>query len=471
MFPGEPLDLDPLLNPLGSNGGSTPTHTLQVTSPALDSGDPAFDPLAFTPPLDTDQRGTGFDRVVGDRVDIGAFELDLDEQNVLLINNPEPGSDDRFGANGNVAISNGVVAIGVPFDDPNGLVDAGSVYLFDSSGQLIITLSSPNPQTGALFGWSIAIEQNTVVVGAKGQDVNGASNAGAAYVFDTSGSLLSTNENPFPQQNAEFGNSIAVEGNTMVVGAWSADLQSSPRLAAGRVYVFDGGALLTIIDNPSPGPELRDNFGFKVDIEDGVIAVGAQRDDPNGLTNAGSVYLYSTNGNLLRTVAPPTLQPDDRFGWDLAMEGNTLVVGARTTNFGGVEDSGAAYIFSTDGTLLSTLAKPNPIGGEQFGISVAIQCNTVVVGAWQDLPGGIQSAGGAYIFRTDGTLVSNFTRPDPQQGDAVGQSVAIDSETIVVSAGLADFGDVIDVGGVYLIPDSDTTSSQCPTTEWIPPLE
>ena len=66
--------VDPRLAPLADNGGTTPTHALLPSSPALDTGDPAFDPLAFSPPLTTDQRGTSFPRVFGSAVDRGAFE-------------------------------------------------------------------------------------------------------------------------------------------------------------------------------------------------------------------------------------------------------------------------------------------------------------------------------------------------------------------------------------------------------------
>jgi len=72
---GDQRNTDPLLGPLQDNGGPTFTHALLVGSPAIDAGDPNFDPNNFTPPLITDQRGSGFARVVNSRVDIGAFEV------------------------------------------------------------------------------------------------------------------------------------------------------------------------------------------------------------------------------------------------------------------------------------------------------------------------------------------------------------------------------------------------------------
>src|SRR5207248_3246106 len=69
------INTDPLLGPLQDNGGPTFTHALLVGSPAIDAGDPNFDPNSFTPPLTTDQRGSGFARVANGRIDIGAFEV------------------------------------------------------------------------------------------------------------------------------------------------------------------------------------------------------------------------------------------------------------------------------------------------------------------------------------------------------------------------------------------------------------
>jgi hypothetical protein len=72
---GDQINTDPLLGPLQNNGGPTFTHELLAGSPAIDAGDPNFDPNSFTPPLLYDQRGSGFARVANSRIDIGAFEV------------------------------------------------------------------------------------------------------------------------------------------------------------------------------------------------------------------------------------------------------------------------------------------------------------------------------------------------------------------------------------------------------------
>src|SRR5204863_1369710 len=72
---GDQINTDPMLGSLQDNGGPAFTHTLLSGSPAIDAGDPSFDPYSFSPPLLEDQRGAGFPRVVNDRIDIGAFEV------------------------------------------------------------------------------------------------------------------------------------------------------------------------------------------------------------------------------------------------------------------------------------------------------------------------------------------------------------------------------------------------------------
>jgi hypothetical protein len=72
---GDQIDTTPMLGPLQDNGGLTFTHALLTGSPAMDAGDPNFDPNAFNPPMIYDQRGPGYDRVAHGRVDIGAFEI------------------------------------------------------------------------------------------------------------------------------------------------------------------------------------------------------------------------------------------------------------------------------------------------------------------------------------------------------------------------------------------------------------
>ena len=112
------------------------------------------------------------------------------------MNNPTPAAGDNFGSS--VAISGSTIVVGAWLDD-TGALNAGSAYVFDAvSGNLLWTLNNPTPDVNEYFGYSVAISGNTIVVGAQ-YDGTGANDAGSAYVFDAaSGNLLWTLNNPNP---------------------------------------------------------------------------------------------------------------------------------------------------------------------------------------------------------------------------------------------------------------------------------
>src|SRR5207244_4025539 len=125
---------------------------------------------------------------------------------------------DYFGSS--VAVSSNIVVVGAPFDY-TGAVDSGSAYVFNATtGALIATLNNPTPAVEDYFGLSVAVSGNTVVVGAYGDDT-GNTNAGSAYVFNAAtGALVATLNNPTPAASDYFGAAVAVSGNTVAVGAF-----------------------------------------------------------------------------------------------------------------------------------------------------------------------------------------------------------------------------------------------------------
>ena len=313
---------------------------------------------------------------------------------ITTLRNPTPAMSDRFGAS--VAISGNKVVVGAHGDD-TGAANAGAAYVFDAlSGALLQTLTNPTPATADFFGFSVAVSANSVVVGAHGDD-SGTTDAGAVYVFDaTSGVLLQTLLNPTPAADY-FGYSVAVSGNTVAVGAFGGDAGASD---AGMAYIFDAvsGTLLQTLSNPTPAE--NDTFGNSVAISGNLVLVGAHRDD-TGATDAGAAYIFdATSGVLLRTLSNPTPGVSDYFGSSVAVSGHNVVVAARNDN-GGATDAGAAYVFDvSDGTLLRTLTNPSPATYDYFGSSVAISGTTAVVGAYYD-DVGASDAGAVYVF--DGT--------------------------------------------------------------------
>ncbi|MCB9964436.1 MAG: FG-GAP repeat protein [Rhodospirillales bacterium] len=319
------------------------------------------------------------------------------------IPNPVPAAIDGFGYS--VAVSGTTAVIGVPFDDPGGVNDVGSAYVFDTTtGNLIATLNNPDPTASDQFGKSVAVSGTTAVIGAYWDSPGGVFGAGSAYVFDAiTGNLVATLNNPDPTLADYFGWIVAVSGTTAVVGAFLDDPGGVND--AGSAYVFDTttGNLITTLNNPAPAA--GDYFGISVAVSGTTAVIGANQDDPGGVNGAGSAYVFdTTTGNLITTLNNPAPAADDHFGMSVAVSGTTAVVGAPADDPGGVSGAGSAYVFdTTTGNLLATLNNPDPTASDIFGNSVVVDGTTAVVGAFYDDPGGVNGAGSAYVF-TAGVL-------------------------------------------------------------------
>ncbi len=137
--------------------------------------------------------------------------------------------------------------------DADGFVSSGIAHVFDAAtGNLVATLDNPTPGDGDSFGDAVAVSGSHVVVGARRDDSAGLHNNGAAYVFDAAtGDLVTTLISPSPELSDEFGWSVAIAGNTAVVGSRYDDTTGNN---SGQAYVFDAltGSLITTLANPTP---------------------------------------------------------------------------------------------------------------------------------------------------------------------------------------------------------------------------
>lgn len=261
----------------------------------------------------------------------------------------------------------------------------------------------PDIQIGASLGNSAAYDGNRVVLGASNDDLE-ANNSGLVKVFDaTTGTLQLTIPNPTPASDDNFGFAIALAGNRLIVGA-SGD--STGASFAGSVYVFDLGSAtpttpVLTINNPSP--EVSDRFGIEVALAGNRLIVGAHRDD-TGATDAGSVYVYDLASGTptvpVITIANPDPSVLDLFGRSVAIDGRLLLVAAYLDDTGAT-DAGSVYVYDLDsGTPnvpVHTLNNPSPAANDQFGLGVTISGQRVVVGAFGD-DTSATNAGSIYLY-------------------------------------------------------------------------
>jgi hypothetical protein len=223
-----------------------------------------------------------------------------------------------------------------------------------------------------------------------------------------------------------FGCSIALSGDFMIVGANNGDYDPSGfggMVQAGAAYIFhrvDG----VWEDDQKVCATIRqgwDRYGYSVDIDSNVAVVGAKAEDESEfeaafLHNAGSAYIYTRNidGNWLTTqkIDASDRGVGDHFGIDVAISGDIMVIGAESNNFDEDSDfelnnAGAAYIFQKldDGTWneIQKIDASDRILEDWFGNAIAISGHTILVGAWQQdfnemALDSIEDAGAAYFF-------------------------------------------------------------------------
>ncbi|MFP4557739.1 MAG: T9SS type A sorting domain-containing protein [Bacteroidales bacterium] len=369
-------------------------------------------------------------------------------------------SSDLFGIS--VDISGDFAIVGASFNDGLGWENSGAAYIFqkDAGGennwQQIKKLVALDASADDNFGISVAIDGNVAVVGARYNDANGNTDAGAAYIFykDEEGTNnwgLRKKITPYSAHAYDqFGTSVDISGNTIIVGANRKDYSG---LKYGAAYIFDkdeGGT-----DNWgevkaffSVNPDNGDNFGWSVAIDGDNAIVGAKFDNEFG-DDAGSATIYSrnqggaNNWGSVSLVGGDDIMAGDEFGFDVAISGETAVVGAhKHTISGGTDGEGAVYVFEKDagGTnnwgQTQKLTDPNPYLDEWFGYGVAINGSTILAGAEQDRFNTVRY-GAAHIFQHDGSswvYADSVRANDGASYDRFGGAVAYDGQFALISS-------------------------------------
>ncbi len=317
------------------------------------------------------------------------------------------------------------------FDIP--FIDPGKAFVFRFDGldwllqQELVGLDGIDSDR---FGHAVALDGDTVVVGARWGSPN---LNGSAYIFHFDGKTWFEQQKLFDKDGGEldaFGNSVAVEGETVFIGA-PGDLGNGSVF----VYTFDGATwILHQVLHPSDADQgFGQHFGSSIAINSEAVIIGAQFDNELD-SNAGAAYIFRFDGSNWieeQKLLPLIGEIDHRFGATVSLSNDVAVVGSR--------QSESAYIFNYDGAnwsqqqiLVASDADPS----QDFGQTVAISGNVVVIGAGADDDHGM-NAGAAYLFRFDGNswLEEQKLFPvDGLAGDRFGARVAISDETSLIGA-------------------------------------
>ena len=250
---------------------------------------------------------------------------------------------DAFGAA--VSLSGDTALIGTPGDDDKG-PESGSAYVFTRSGTTWTQQAKLLASDGAAddnFGWSVTLDGNTALIGAGTDDDTGA-DSGSTYVFTRTGTVWTQQQKLVASDGAAgdyFGTSLSLDGDTALIGATGDDDSGN---WSGSAYVFlRAGTTWTQQQKliPSDCSE-GDNFGIAVSLDGDTALIGAYNDDYKG-----SAYVFTYAGSIW-TQQAKLLASDgtmgDWFGYSVALDEDTALIGAPSTDDNGW-DSGSAYLF------------------------------------------------------------------------------------------------------------------------------
>jgi len=271
---------------------------------------------------------------------------------------------------------------------------------------------------GDWFGRSVALHGNIAIVGARRDDDNGR-NSGSAYLFETTtGTQIAKLVPADGAEEDSFGWSVAIGGTTTIVGAPEDD-DNGPN--SGSAYLFDVTTGIQIAKLLPTDGAAADSFGESVALDGTTAIVGACRNDDNG-ANSGSAYLFdTTTGEQIAKLMPSDNAAGDEFGVSVAISGTTAIVGAHGADDNG-RNSGSAYLFdATTGEQIAELQPTDAAAHDYFGFSVAISDATAIVGAQWDDDNGNRS-GSAYRFDagTNASLEIDGICPGPNILTATG---------------------------------------------------
>ncbi len=364
--------------------------------------------------------------------------------------------------------------------------EAGTAYIYRRQGADWVEdarLTVDDGATSDQFGYYVSIHDTLAIVGANRSN-GGANKSGSAYVFarTPTGWVQRAKLTPSsPRADLQFGHGVAIGYDRAVVGANSAPRPGAPRSRAGAVYVFrrEGTSYVQEARLASSDLQNGDRFGFDVALDGDYLIAGADREDGNG-SSSGAAYIFARNGTTWTQQAKLLAADgaaDDRLGYAVDIDGDYAIAGARHHDQGGT-DAGAAYIYRRNGNQWvqeEKLTAADPADNVDFGINVGIHEGRAVVGAFHEGTNGFQ-AGAVYVFaRSNGSWSqeAKVIADDGEERDLFGRSVSIYRNQVIVGANRDDdngteAGAAYFLRPTYLLPDTTLTTCGDPVPVRVP---
>ncbi len=373
----------------------------------------------------------------------------------------DPAASDYFGTN--VAISGDTAIVGTA----RNLTLEGSAYIFVRKGTTWTQQAKLTTDvTGDGFGFAVAVNGNTAIVGASATD----SFTGAAYVFVRNGTTWTQQAKLTASDGGtgeDFGFAVAVDGDTAMICVPNADVGTEQSQGAAYVFVRSGttwseAQKLTVSDGIEEAV-----FGKSVALSGDTAIIGGIPSGFSSQPHIGSAYVFVRNGTTWseqQKLTASDAQEFDYFGSSVALSGDTAIVGAYAHDMGDIASQGAAYVFNRNGTNWSQEQKLTDSDGarnDSFGHSVSVSGDLAVIGA--DRTNAEQ--GSVYVFRKIGTSWSEqdeLTVSNSSIYENFGYSVSLEDDTVIIGAPGQDTDSVNLAGAAYVFTNTEVATVPAP---------
>ncbi|MCI5163052.1 MAG: hypothetical protein D3917_13760, partial [Candidatus Electrothrix sp. AX5] len=329
-----------------------------------------------------------------------------------------------------VSIDGDTAVIGAPYSDSNS--GSGAVYIFtrscpDNEWTLQQKITRPIDCSTSLFGYSLSLDGDTVLISAPGGDT---------YVFTRTGAVWSQQQKLMTSSDVLSIRSVDLDGDSAILGAPDEDDR-------GAAYVFTRTGTVWVKQQKltANNGSIGDLLGWSISISGDIAVIGTYKDN----NDTGAAYIFTRSGNIWsqeQKLTAGDADEGDRFGIAVSVDGDTALIGAEYDDNKG-NSFGAAYIFTHSGSIWSQQQKLLPDDGEgsdRFGAHVSIDNGVAVIGSPNDDDNGNLS-GATYIFTRSGNIWSQQQKllpTDVEAGDVFGSSVDIDGDTVLIGAIFAD---------------------------------
>ncbi len=389
---------------------------------------------------------------IGIRVDARGAEFPVTVDPLVAVHEAEllaldGAADDQFGYS--VSISGDTALVGADNKTVGVKARQGVAYVYVRSAGIWTQQTKLMAGDGAAndhFGYSVSLSGDTAVIGAYQKAVGANIRQGAAYVFHRSAGNWTEQDKLIASDGAataEFGASVSISGDTVVVGAHFAAVSGHATQGAAYVYLRSGVTWAQQAKLIAADGAAEDEFGYSVSISGDTALVGADYKTVGVNAGQGAAYVYDRSGGTWAQQAKLTASDGgagDSLGFSVSISGDTALVGAPFKPIAGNTYRGATYMFLRSGvnwTQQARVVALDGAAGDYFGFAVSISGDRAIIGAPLKTVSGYTQLGLAYVWVRDNgnwTQIAPLYASDSSNDQFFGYSVALDGNTALVGA-------------------------------------